>query len=164
MGIWISDNLNWNKQIETCAKKGKSRLGLVKRTLGTDVCVNAKKTCFVILVRPVLEYAAPLWNNCNQTLVQMSESVQHQATKFILNVFQNNYKDRLLQLEILPLSYRREMLDIVHIYNAFQGLNDYDFVQSIRVNNLFNLRASNNMMLMVVNGNIHTEKVFIITE
>jgi hypothetical protein len=42
------------------------------------------------------------------------ENVQRRATKFILGYPENmNYKERLSNLGIMPLEYRREMADLI---------------------------------------------------
>ena len=61
----------------------------------------------------------------------MSENVQRRAIKFILNYPRDiSYRDRLLKLSLLPLEYRREMKDLVLIYNAradYIDLGHHDF-------------------------------------
>ena len=42
------------------------------------------------------------------------------------------YKTRLLQLNLLPLSYRREVLDISFILKSFQGKTGYDVQEYLR--------------------------------
>ena len=60
-----------------------------------------------------------------------SENVRRRATKFILNYPRDmSYRDRLLKLSLLPPEYRREMKDLVLIYNARAGyidLGHHDF-------------------------------------
>ena len=43
------------------------------------------------------------------------EKVQRQATKFILNDYESDYKTRLLKLDLLPLMYILDFYDILFI-------------------------------------------------
>ena len=66
------------------------------------------------------------------------EKVQRHATKFILNEYSSDvsYRDRCLNLGILPLCYRRESLDLCFLFKCLHGeidinINTYlQFVQS----------------------------------
>ena len=59
--ITISKDLTWSEHISTIVNKANQVLGLIRRTVGT-----ANTTTFSLLYktlfRPLLEYAAPVWN------------------------------------------------------------------------------------------------------
>lgn len=61
LGITISKDLTWSEHISIIVNKANQVLGLIRRTVGT-----ANTTTFSLLyktlVRPLLEYAAPVWN------------------------------------------------------------------------------------------------------
>ena len=62
LGIIISKDLTWSEHISTMVNKANQVLGLIRRSVGT-----ANTTTFSLLyktlVRPLLEYAAPVcWN------------------------------------------------------------------------------------------------------
>ena len=48
------------------------------------------------------------------------EKVQRQATKFILNDYESDYKTQLLKLGLLPLMYILDFYDILFFIKAFQ--------------------------------------------
>ena len=62
----------------------------------------------------------------------MVESVQRRAKKFILNNYKSNYRDRLISCNLLPLTFRREFLDLVFIYNSYHNLNDCVFENAVK--------------------------------
>ena len=171
LGVIVNSNLNWYKYIETCTKKANKRLFLVKRTLGFNVNYKVKLMCYKTLVRPLLEYCSNIWSPVNKKYLNLLESIQRKASKYILNDFDLNYKARLIELDLLPLCYRRDILDIVLIFNAINDLSDLyyvDFIKSVDnenirlVNNHFNLKYTgnpprtellfNNYFLRVVNS------------
>ena len=56
------------------------------------------------------------------------ENVQRRATKFILGYPENmNYKERLSNLGIMPLEYRREMADLILFFKFQTGVVDLDY-------------------------------------
>ena len=61
LGIRITSHLRWSEQCQDAASKAMKILNLLRITVnGTST--EAKKRAFVMLVRPHLEYAAPVWS------------------------------------------------------------------------------------------------------
>ena len=61
------------------------------------------------------------------SLLLLFKNVQHRATKFILNYPRDmSYRDHLFKLPLLPLEYRREMKELVLIYQARADYIDLD--------------------------------------
>ena len=56
------------------------------------------------------------------------------STKYILQDYELSYSERLLKLELLPLSYRREYLDLIFIFNSLNSLNSYS-IETVAVFN-----------------------------
>ena len=61
LGITVSSNLSWSEQVNVAFNKASKLLGLVHRTVGSSN-PGAFSTLYKSLVRPVLEYAALVWN------------------------------------------------------------------------------------------------------
>lgn len=64
------------------------------------------------------------------------ERIQRRATRWILQVKQGelSYKERLFKLDLLPLTYDREVKDLVYLYKALYGYVDMDITFVKRVN------------------------------
>ena len=60
LGITISYNLSWSDHIDEVVNKANKVLGVIKRVLGSN-SVNEFSLLYKSLVRPILEYAAPVW-------------------------------------------------------------------------------------------------------
>ena len=60
LGVVISSNLSWKSHVLHTAAKANRILGLLKRTFGK--CPKAINIGYKSLVRPILEYACPVWN------------------------------------------------------------------------------------------------------
>ena len=71
-------------------------------------------------------------------------------TRFILDS-DHSYSDRCIILIILPLSYRREVFDLVFIFKIIHGLFDIDFSHEFSFNRVNNnsLRSSHDNFLLI---------------
>ena len=79
LGISFNDNLTFEKHINEKVNKANSLVGMVRRTfvyLDKDVF----KVLFISIVRPHLEYGAPIWNPYTKKLINQIENVQRRAT------------------------------------------------------------------------------------
>ena len=79
---------------------------------------------FLVLVRPLLEYASPVWNPSLGKHIRVIESVQRRVTKRLLGLQYLSYEDRLRALEISTLSARREYLDLTELFKITHGLTE----------------------------------------
>jgi hypothetical protein len=76
-------------------------------------------------------YCSQLWRPCLIKDIIRIESVQRRSTKFILSYAPINYKDRLIQLQILPLMYMYEIQDILFLVKNFQSPQNLDILKFI---------------------------------
>ena len=74
------------------------------------------KLLFVSIIRPHLEYGAPIWNTHQKTLVKTIENVQRRATKLLPGMKDLSYKDRLKSLKLPTLQYRRYRGDMIEMF------------------------------------------------
>ena len=73
------------------------------------------------LVLSQLEYASEIWSPKSVRLIKLIEGVQRRATRLLLPNL--TYNERLQQLNLLPLVYRREVNDITTFYKLKCGLS-----------------------------------------
>ena len=76
------------------------------------------------MVRPHLEYAAPIWNPHHKKDIKKIESVQRRATKQIPELKNLSYKERLIELKLPTLAYRRLRGDAIQAYKILTGAHD----------------------------------------
>ncbi|CAB4006426.1 Hypothetical predicted protein, partial [Paramuricea clavata] len=87
-----------------------------------DLDMNTRRTLYLSLVKSQLLYALEVWSPVNNVqLSRQVEKVQRRATKWILMNREMPYKERLSSLNLLPLSYDREMKDLTFFYKALFG-------------------------------------------
>ena len=118
-------------------KKALRQLGLITRTLSYQAPISAKKTAYLALVRSVLDYGSSLWTPHTKELIKTVEAVQLKATNFILcNPRYNSpnhidYKTRLLTLNLLPTTFRKEFMDITLFLKSIHGQTNLDIEKYI---------------------------------
>ena len=60
VGVIFDEDLNFQEEISSRVSKGNSIMGTIRRTY-TFLNANSFKSLFTTLVRPHLEYGAPIW-------------------------------------------------------------------------------------------------------
>ena len=103
LGVTINKDLTWTKHINQTIGKASKTLGFLRRNLGRCT-TKTKATAYTTLVRPVLEYASPVWDPHQITTTRDIEQVQRRAARFAYNCYQDNspgceHVSRLMQSE-----------------------------------------------------------------
>ena len=77
-------------------------------------------TCWnTLLVRSHLSFGSEFWapQGPSADLLRL-EGIQRRTTKFILQDYESSYVDRLKKLDLIPISYWREIKDIVFLHKC----------------------------------------------
>jgi hypothetical protein len=134
LGITITNSLSWNSHINTITNKALKRMWFLVWTLGFNAPQQAKLTTYIALVRSVLEYCTPVWNPTTKENIKQLETVQRKTTNYILNNPKRpspnhiDYKTRLITLNLLPLSYRREFYDLIFFVKSINKLHSFNIL------------------------------------
>ena len=128
LGVIMASDLKWSKHVEHIVHKANKVLGLLKRTVGgknKDIFSNLYKT----LVRPILEYACPVWSPHLAKDIHEIEKVQRRASRIALNQRRQEmaYEERCKLLKWNSLVRRREFLSLVECYKIVFNLNGLNF-------------------------------------
>jgi ribonuclease P/MRP protein subunit RPP40 len=142
LGVVIDADLKFRKHISEKVSKANSILYLIKHTfkyLDADMFNLLYKS----LVRPHLEYASSVWSPTLKGDIQNLEKVQRRATKLVPGISALPYEDRLKQLHLPTLQYRRLRTDLILIYKYTNHLITLDpNTRCSRCNNISMLPAS----------------------
>ena len=156
IGIFVDENLNFDKHINYIVKKANRVLGITKRTFEH---INAETFVYIYkgLVRPNLEYASSVWSPHSIKHKKLIESVQKRATKIVPGLSKLAYSDRLKTLNLPTLAYRRVRGDMILVHKI---LNNEDNPCP----NLFNFNNNNlrghNRKLFLPNCNRDLRKYY----
>jgi hypothetical protein len=75
LGVTLTSNLSWDKHVENVAAKGNITLGIIRRNL-KDCTRTVKETSYTAIVRPIIEYAATVWDPTRQSKIKAMENIQ----------------------------------------------------------------------------------------
>jgi len=78
LGIHLDINLSWSVHINSITSNASKRLYFLKQRKRAGVAQNHLLHFYTAVIRPVLEYAAPVWHHLiNRTQAQQLESIQN---------------------------------------------------------------------------------------
>ena len=125
LGIIVSADLKWNQHYQFILSKAYKMLGLVRQTFSSANCVSAKRLIYISLVRSQLLYCSPVWHPFLLSDIRCIENVQKRATRFIINDSTLGYKERLMNLNLLPLMMYFEIADIIFMVKCIKAPTPY---------------------------------------
>ena len=119
LGLWLSENMSWDKHVEHVLKRSVLTIvNLLKMSHHFDRRV--KLAIHTTYIRPLLEYATPVFNgNLSKTQVDSNslENVHRRALVASLGVYRPTFHSKLLhESGIEPLAIRRKYFGLCHIY------------------------------------------------
>ena len=79
-------------------------------------------TLYKAMVRPHLEYGNAIWGPCYKADLKLVEGVQRRATKLIPELYDMPYEDRLRELKLPSMEYRRKRGDMIQCFKIMNGL------------------------------------------
>ena len=130
LGVTISSDLSWGMHVFAMVNKANMVLGIIKRSIGTN-SQDAFSQLYKSLVRPVLEYAAPVWSPYLIKDIVALEKVQRRALRLALRQKRGemSYEQRCNLLKWQTLErWRSEFLSLVQCYNLVFGIEYLSFL------------------------------------
>ena len=86
LGIELSSDLKWNNHVRKTASKANQTLGVLRRNL-KNCLREIKNMAYKSILRPKMEYAAPIWDPYTKDNIQLLEAVQRRAARFVCNKY-----------------------------------------------------------------------------
>lgn len=93
-----------------------------------------------------------------QISMNMIESIQRRATKYILNNSYSEYKSRLRLLNMLPLCYCKEVADICFLYKCLNNFYEFDINNFLTFHTSSRTTRSSYRYQLLIPAAMHTEK------
>ena len=119
----ISSDLTWNAHVDYICTKASKRLYALRILKRSGAPANDLITVFCAFIRPVLEYASPVWHfSLPQFLADQIESIQKRALKIAFP--QSSYAASLRNVGLLTLYQRRENQCLSFYKNIHQHPDD----------------------------------------
>ena len=127
LGLTITDNLDWGQHVSEISCKATKTVGFLRRSLALAP-KHTKEVAYKTLVRPQLEYAAPIWNPYHKLQIQEVEKVQRTAARWTCRRWRNTSSvgDMLDELEWPSLEARMERSSLTFFYKIHSGTVSLD--------------------------------------
>ena len=166
LGVITDPNLNFDLHIQTQIKKARQITSLILRTISYKT-IDVMLPYYKHLVRPHLEYANAVWYPHLRKHIDAIEQVQKNYTKHIIELRDLSYHERLLNLGMPSLEYRRVRGDLIEtykichqIYDPISTKNLLNFANTNHVSDSFDRRRGHPYMLTKISPNSNKFKYF----
>ena len=125
LGVTISNNMTWKTHINNVTAKGKRTLSFLQRNL-YHCAAEIKERSYKTLVRPQLEYCAPVWDPHHMTHIKQLEAVQNRAARFVSNDYARYSSVTAMKQELgwESLQARRKLSKATILYKSINNLVD----------------------------------------
>ena len=112
LGVFIDDDLKWSTHVDYIYKKACKRLYSLRLLRRAGISTTGMLKTYLSVIRPILEYAVPVWQSICEMQSEKLESIQKRALRVIFPTAET-YKDalNLAGLETLP-SRRTHLCEI----------------------------------------------------
>jgi hypothetical protein len=120
LGVHVDNQLKFSQHVDQCVNKASKLLGLIRRSyeyLDGPTMVQL----FTSLIRPHLEYGNVVWSPRYKKNHTSVENVHRRATKLVPGLRDLDYPQRLRNLKLPSLLYRRARGDMIEVYKHLHG-------------------------------------------
>ena len=122
LGVDITSDLSWKPHITRITNTANKSLGFLRRNLKAKN-PELRERAYKAIVRPQLEYAAPVWDPHTLNDIQKIEMVQRRAARWVLGDYSpySSVSDMLGRLGWCTLEQRRADSRLVLFYKIVHG-------------------------------------------
>ena len=117
LGCTFTSDLRWSDHVNNICNKANRTIGYLKRNLNIG-STTVKQNAYTLLVRPLVEYASPVWDPYHQTEIDRIEMVQRRAARYVTNIHNNrsSVNQMLEHLDWKSLQQRRKDARLAMMY------------------------------------------------
>ena len=107
LGVEIDKTMSWSPHKQTVSNRTTKIFNFVKQNLG-NCLASTKRVAYLTLVRPIMEYAAPVWDPFYNTDIYKLEKIQRRAARWITSDYSRHTSvaSLLSSLNIPTLQHR----------------------------------------------------------
>ena len=127
LGILVSNKLKWESQCIAASSKANRALGLLKNTF-SYLNVDLMRKLYCCYVRPLMEFASPVWNPYFKKDIDFLERVQRRATRVPFETKGLTYHERLKLFSLQTLEERRIRGDCIQQYKIVNDIEKVNWM------------------------------------
>ena len=122
LGVTIKNNLDWKPHVNNICKKANSTRGFLQRNL-RKCSPKIKELAYNTYVRPILEYASPVWDPHTKDLISQIDMVQRRAARFVKSDYdpRHSVTQMMRDLQWQSLHERRAHSKAIMLYRITHG-------------------------------------------
>ena len=123
LGVYVQENLKFDKHISLTVNRANRLVGLIKRAfsyLDEETLLVLYKT----LIRPILDYGNTIWFPTLKKDIRAIENVQRRLTRLLPELSHLSYEERLRTLNLSTLHYRRYRMDMIQVFKILNNIDD----------------------------------------
>ena len=159
LGLHLSQDCTWHKQIDYIKEKAWFRIN-VMRKLKFKLDRKSLETIYIAFIRPILEYADVIWDNCSQYEKDELEKIQTEAARIATGAtklisLSNLYKEICWE----TLQQRRHNHKLILFYKMVNNLAPTYLSsllpQQVSTVSRYNLRNSNDLQTIRTNTSLY---------
>ena len=142
LGVIVQDDLKWDMQVDNMVSRASRRLFMLRSLKAFKLPIEDMLTVYITFIRPVLEYACPVWH-CALTQSQQKrmERIQKRSLRIILSYQYLSYDQALSLTGLETLHERRQFLCLTFARKVFKSnRTEQWFLPSNSTRNLRNNR------------------------
>ena len=122
LGISLSNDGKWHEYISNTLTSASKILGIM-RSLKFKIRRESLNQIYVSFLRPILEYASVVWDNCTAREQESLEKVQNEAARIVTGVTRSVSLNNLYrEIGWLSLSDRRAYQKLILTFKIVNGL------------------------------------------
>ena len=125
LGVLFKSNLNFDEHIENTINKVIRIIDLIKREfkfIDKDLFLTLYKS----LIPSHLDYGNLIFYPTTKKYKQVLDNAQRRATKLVPELRGLSYRERLVELNLSTLDYRRKRFDIIQVFKIIHKIDDID--------------------------------------
>ncbi len=161
LGLTLSQDGTWHEHISNITVSASKVLGSMKM-LKFKLNRNTLNQIYISYMRPIVEYAAIVWDSCTQYERDSIDKLQYEAARIVTGLTRSVSINKLVQeIGWVSLSDRRKIQKLVLIFKEKAGklptyLHEL-FPQLVGENNPYELRNRNNFITLARRTEIYSK-------
>ena len=123
LGVTVTKSLTWSAHIDNILNRVNYKTFVLKRLAWKCPDSTFVRHLFLCLVRPVLEYAGPVWDSCSKADCLRLERLQVSVARSILRLgrHSSSSSDILKQIGWPTLAWRRRRYKLLFLWKILNG-------------------------------------------
>ncbi|XP_060593627.1 uncharacterized protein LOC132748097 [Ruditapes philippinarum] len=122
LGIILSNDCSWHEHINFIVNKAWKRVHIMRR-LKFTLDKKSLEVIYTSFIRPFLEYADVIWNNCSMAEKDILDKIQNECARIVSGATKLVSLDKLQQeVNWSSLEERRRVHRLILFYKMINGL------------------------------------------